>query len=329
MTSRSSHSVLLERRFGYNIAYYPHGLQKRRVYILPTRNGVLFAIMLLIMLLGAINYDNNMAYLLTFLLSSLTLVAIFFTYRNIAGLILSLREPTAVFAGEHAVFPIQIDNHQHGHRYSLQFINQNKARHWYRSAQNIGDKQIFDVLPDQIEQLPFRKQSLRRGRLDFGRLQVATNFPLGLFRAWSNCDFEQECIVYPAAKGNLPMPQIVANDQDGSTLNKDGNDDFVGVRQYRLGDSSRQIDWKAYARERGLHRKLFQGNGHAELIFDWHDVSHLHDTEASLSQLCAWILKAENQNVLYGLTLGETRIEPARGAVHRHQCLSALALYGL
>src|SRR5690606_14124150 len=60
---------------------------RRRVYIFFTRPGLLFLITLVVMLLGAVNYTNSMAYLLTFLLGSLLLVCILHTHRNLRGLV--------------------------------------------------------------------------------------------------------------------------------------------------------------------------------------------------------------------------------------------------
>ncbi|MEE8234535.1 MAG: hypothetical protein V3R41_07625, partial [Gammaproteobacteria bacterium] len=50
--------------------------KRQRVYIMPTRHGAVFGLMLFAMALGAINYNNSMAYILTFLLSSLSLVTL-------------------------------------------------------------------------------------------------------------------------------------------------------------------------------------------------------------------------------------------------------------
>ena len=41
----------------------------QRIYILPTRYGMIYATLVFLMLLGAVNYGNNPAHLLTFLLA--------------------------------------------------------------------------------------------------------------------------------------------------------------------------------------------------------------------------------------------------------------------
>ncbi|HEY0633740.1 MAG TPA: DUF58 domain-containing protein, partial [Gammaproteobacteria bacterium] len=76
----------------------PLRLDRRRVYILPTRAGLLFGLVLLAMLFGAINYNNSLAYALTFLLTSVAMVSIFHTFRNLHGLTFHIGHATPVFA---------------------------------------------------------------------------------------------------------------------------------------------------------------------------------------------------------------------------------------
>ena len=80
-------------------------LNRKRIYILPTRQGLAFATAIVVMLAGAMNYNNSLAYVLTFLLVSLALVSLLHTYRNLAGLRISARPAPPVFAGASARFP--------------------------------------------------------------------------------------------------------------------------------------------------------------------------------------------------------------------------------
>ena len=92
---------------------------KKRIYIFPTRQGAIYLFMLFIMLLGAANYNNSLAYILTFLLGSIFMVAILHTYRNLRGMIIHVNPATAVFAGESAGFPILVDNRAGTRRTSI------------------------------------------------------------------------------------------------------------------------------------------------------------------------------------------------------------------
>lgn len=323
-----TNSILLERRFGIKDVQNSQAIQRRRIYILPTRNGILFGFMILVLLIGAINYDNNLAYMLTFLLSSLTLVAIFFTYKNLAGLIITAAEPKPVFQGQILRFPFKADNLLQNHRYSILAKSQNKSKTWFKLAKTISSSKAIDIEANSIQTLFIEHIPKKRGVETLNRLYLSTSFPLGLFEAWSYFDFQQNCIVYPKAEGDLVFPKESFNNQDGTFKTKEGNDDFIGTRNYRLGDASKEIDWKAYARERGLHKKLFEGQSSCELVFNLQQVASLNDLEKALSQLCKWLIEAEANHYKYGLQLSNQIIEPDNGHTHLHQCLRCLALYG-
>src|SRR5262245_59435911 len=88
----------------------PVRLTQRRIYILPTSGGLLLAMTLLLMLMGCINYNLGLGYVLTFLLTGIGLVSILHTFRNLAHLELRPARADAVFAGDQAVYPVFVDN---------------------------------------------------------------------------------------------------------------------------------------------------------------------------------------------------------------------------
>jgi uncharacterized protein (DUF58 family) len=104
-----------------------------------------------------------------------------------------------------------------------------------------------------------------------------------------------------------------------------GADDFVGPRPYRPGDSPRQLDWKALARERGLVVKQFGGDHAARVWLDWHQ--HGGGVEERLSRLARQVIQAHEQGLSFGLRLPGRLIEHGRGDAHKHRCLEALALF--
>jgi hypothetical protein len=65
-------------------------LTQRNVYILPTRAGFLFAATLLLLLVGSINYQLSLGYLLTFVLAGSGVVSMHLTHATLRGLTLHL-----------------------------------------------------------------------------------------------------------------------------------------------------------------------------------------------------------------------------------------------
>lgn len=290
-------------------------LVQRRIYILPTRFGVLFAVVLLLMLTGSINYALSLGYVLTFLLAALAVSAVLHTFRNLAGLRFTALRTPAVFAGDIAQFRICIDNTAMAERCSLALV---------RNRREIA---FIDVPAEArvITAAPVTAQ--RRGLLRPEALTIATRFPLGLFRAWACINLDTECIVYPRpAPAGVPLPPQQAGGA-GSAGQARGTDDFSGLRSYLAGDSPRHVAWKAAARGQALLTKQFLGEADGELWLRADALSADLGLEDRLSRLSRWVLDAHTAGVRYGLELPGVLIPPNCGGLHRTRCLEALALF--
>ena len=89
-----------------------------------------------------------------------------------------------------------------------------------------------------------------------------------------------------------------------------------------------RVSWKAAARSDALYTKEFSGGQPESQWIDWDTVAAAN-TEQRLSLMCRMVLDAESAGRLYGLRLPDNTIALGRGGRHQHQCLAALALYGL
>ena len=326
-----AHSVVLERMpvaAGDDISCADQIILRKRVYIFLTRFGLIFSINLIVMLLGAVNYNNSLAYALTFLLAGLFMVSMLHTYNNLKGLIISSSPGEPVFAGQHASFPLLLDNRYGSARLAINFQMQAISTKKQKNEMMSNIENSVDIDKNAIQPLNFRVATVKRGPLIPGRIRISSTWPIGLFRSWSYLKLDHHCIVYPQPMGikNLPEQKIlVGEEQTGTAI---GTEDFVGFRQYQEGDSMRSVDWKAYARERGLQTKRFSGRGTKIIILDLQQTSHLSDLELRLSQLCLWVLEAEKQGARYALYLDEkTNSDFDAGDTHKHKCLRVLAEY--
>lgn len=315
------HPTFLERVFRPAMEPAPLALTQRRLYIMPTRHGLLFALMLLVMLLGAINYSNSMAFVLTFLLGSLGVVSILHTYRNLARLIVNTGKSTPVFAGQEACFQVCLENTGHIPRFAIGLSGD-------KSAGIENTTVITDIAPKQIVCLKLTRPAKQRGLLQAGRFTLFSTFPLGLFRTWAHLNLDLRCLVYPRPDGeDLPLPTGPGETGQGAQQGE-GHDDFSGLRSYHNGDSLRHVAWKAMAREQGMLTKQFTGEAQQELWLDWEALPDM-ENEARLSRLTRWVLDADAEGQRYGLRLPGQTLAPATGLEHRRQCLEALALFGL
>jgi uncharacterized protein (DUF58 family) len=291
-------------------------LVQRRVFILPTRYGYLFAVALLLMLTGSVNYNLSLGYVLTFLLGAMGINSILHTYRNLAGLRVSSGKARPVFAGGTAQLNVRLENPSSVARYAIGIKHAGSATH-YR-----------DVPAQASMMTHFDMAAVKRGVLRPGRITLLTRFPLGLFNAWSYVELDLFCLVYPRPeRGPLPFPAAQSDAGEGSAFGQ-GAEDFFGLRPYHPGDSPRHIAWKADARGQGLLAKQFSGRSETRLWLDWDALAGEADVERKLAILTRWVLDAHEQGLAYGLRLPGQTLAPASGAAQRDACLQALALYG-
>lgn len=305
-------------------------LDRRSIYILPTRAGLVFTGLLLVLLIAAINYSNGLAYGLTFLLASMALVALLYTHRNLHRVHISPGAAPPVFAGEVASFEVCLANDTPVPRIALR-VEQEEARSGarppWRMAGRLEVARVHLAAGDNAC-VTLSLPTLRRGYLEAPAISLSTEFPLGIAHAWSRrVGLPLRVLVYPRPAPPRPRVAAMSAGEQGSSSRVRGGDDFAGLREYAAGDSLRHVHWKAVARSQGWFTKQFGGGALAAHWLDWEALEGL-DTEARLSVLTRWVLDAEQDGEHYGLRLPGMVIEPGAGELQRDRCLTALALFG-
>lgn len=296
-------------------------LNARQIYIVPTRWGFLYAVMLIGLLIGSINYSLSLGFYVTFLLVSLGNIAMLHTWRNLVHLQISLLKVNPVFAGDITEITFNIRDIKNRPRYAI-------AAHFAKSnainilannqvVQNIsaGDAQLF-LIP---------LATTKRGLHSLPRLTLYTEFPLNLLHAWAIIENPFQILVYPKPS-DWAESQTLLNDislQGSNQLNKD-DEDFNGHKNYQFGDSPSRIDWKASSRSIGLFTKLYSGTGSSALWLDW-DLTK-GEKEARISQLTREVIDAHASQKTYGLRLPNMALQPSNTELHYQQTLTALAL---
>jgi uncharacterized protein (DUF58 family) len=305
-------------------------LDRRSIYILPTRAGIVFTGLLFVLLVAAINYSNGLAYGLTFLLAAVALVALLYTHRNLHRVRISAGSAPPVFAGEVASFEVCLSNSGQTPRVALR-VEQEEARSGARPPWRMaGRMQVARVhLGDgETTCVTVSLPTLRRGYLHAPAISLSTEFPLGIAHAWSRrVMLPTRILVYPRPAPPRPRLAAYGGGEQAGTAAARGGDDFAGLREYARGDSLRHVHWKAVARGQGWLTKEFGGGSLGVQWLDWDALEGL-EVEVRLSVLTRWVLDAEQVGELYGLRLPGKIVEPGSGEAHRDCCLIALALFG-
>jgi uncharacterized protein (DUF58 family) len=297
-------------------------LHRRRVFIVPARPAVGFVIMLLVLLVGSVNYNLGLGFALTFLIGSCAMVDMVLTNRNLAHLHLAAGRAQPVFAGEEARFELFLHNRTARDRFAiwLGFHSAGEARN------------VVDVAAGGSANVVLSIKTLERGWLPAPRVRLHTRFPLGLFHAWSYWQPDAKVLVYPFPEEQappLPMSGHASQDGHGSA----GNDDFGGIRSYQPGDPMRHLAWRQIARldpamGGQIVTKHFEGGAVEDLTLDFALLPASMGVEARLSRMTRWVLEAEQSAKPYGFQLGATIYPASCGEAHQAACLRALALFG-
>lgn len=288
----------------------PIRLHRRRLYILPSRLGWIFATTVLALLIGSLNYETSLGFGATFLLAGIGIVGMHQTYRNLLGLELRFGPAPAVYAGGTARFPVQLDG--------------GRRNRWGLFLGGTAHAHVPAGLPDHSV-VPV--SATRRGRLAMPRMVITTLWPVPLFRVWSWTQPRVETLVYPRPVDHgqpLPRQRTLGSGASRSNL---GHDEFAGLREYHAGDPPRRIAWKTFARTDELHTKSFSAEASGDRVFDWFELGRL-GPEERLEQITYWINQAEARQERYALQLPGATIAAGQGDDHRRRCLEALALHG-
>lgn len=295
----------------------PAIVTRRRVYIVPTRFGYGFGLTVFVMLLGAMNYSNSMAFALSFLLVGLGLICMHHTHANLLNTRIRAGRMRPVFVRDVVHFELLLDNLSANARYGL-------GLGWPRQQPATST----DLAAGTSTALCLSATALQRGWMHMGPFTVSTEFPLGLFHAWSWIELDTACLIYPRPAPEGLAPLGACGSSGWSSGGQSGQEEFFGLQAYRAGDPVRNIHWKSLPKLQTPMVKQFSDTVEQEIWLDWDRVP-LSDPEARLCQLTRWVLDAEAAGRPYGLRLPGRCLALGRGEHHQHECLKALALHGL
>ncbi len=288
-------------------------VNRRRIYIIPTRFGLALALLLAAMLLAGLNYNSNLGLAFGFLMASLALVAMHHCHRNLLGLCVDAPAEVDAFAGGDA---------------EVEFLLRNDA------GIERGDIEVrcgagivtHSVPAKGYQQTIVRWPVPRRGVIRLERFELRTRHPFGWFRAWTYVQSPLVVFVAPEPGGNRALPAAAGALGGAAHSDRRGDEDFAGLRAYQAGVPLKHMAWKVLARGAAPAVRAYTGlAAHPEWL-DWHDLERL-GAEARLSQLCRWVIDSEVAQHPYGLRVPGTEIAPARGSRHRAACLRALAAF--
>ncbi|MDP2561092.1 DUF58 domain-containing protein [Psychrobium sp. 1_MG-2023] len=286
-------------------------LHRHNIFILPSRFGAYYCLGAIALFLLGTNYQNNLIILLSMLLISIFASTMLLCYQNLAGLSLQANNQGESFAEQPLKVSCLLDAEKPKYGIELNYENEE-----HTVIQQVAGQQYCAL----------RLGAKARGQYQLDRITVASVFPLGLFRAWSHIDLNQQVIVYPNPLSYKQVALIAANDEQGKrhALTQTG-DHFSGLDSYHLGESLKRVAWKQVAQGKGMLTKQFEQTIGEPNWLDYDQIV-AKDKEEKLSYLSYLTIELSKKNQPFGLVLPHSRVAVNRGETQRQRVLTTLAL---
>jgi uncharacterized protein (DUF58 family) len=300
----------------------PLRINRRRIYILPTRFGLMIAALLLAMLIAGLNYNSNLGLAFAFFMASLVLVAMHHCHRNLLGLSVDATSEADAFAGADAKLQFMLHNES--------IVERREIEVRMAAAADAGAEPAAatrSIGAETYEQVALAVAVSRRGVTRWNQFELRTTHPFGWFRAWTYAQAPLTVFVAPRPRGERPLPSAAAATGSVPRAELRGDEEFAGLRNYAPGVPLKHMAWKVLARGGEPAVSVYSDLGAQPEWLEWSALDGL-DTESRLSQLCRWVLQCEaGPPRAYGLKIPGVEIAPGHGLSHRARCLRALAAH--
>ena len=293
-------------------------LTHQKIFIFPSRFGIWFLLLCLLLFILGTNYQNNLMKLLCTFLLSVFLLHLFTSYINFSRLKIKALTASPSYAGSSGQLPVWI-GYQHKKAQGIVHLS------WWQQS----DTEHIEVPLSEQENtaaMPFKFE--KRGIHRLNRLTLRCDYPLGLFKCWTHLDLDQQVTVYPklqTCKIQLEQ-QLHLQDDESITSHKGGNDEFYGFKDFDNSDTLSRVAWKQAAKSEKWQVKTFEQQRSTS---GWLSLasSNNRQIESQLSDLSYQIVALSNENRTFGLSLPGVELKPQSGEKHKHNCLLALATY--
>jgi uncharacterized protein (DUF58 family) len=254
---------------------------------LPTLPGLTLIVMAIGIGMAAYNASSNILFIaLSLLLSSLIASGIL-SWLNFRGVCWRLLIDPPYRAGESCHVRVEIRNHKRFlPTYAIGFqVETTRSR---RREVLMLTKRLE---PGGEVQLDFTFMPEGRGVETVKLTRVISHFPFGFLRKTIPGLAMQEIMVWPQRVAyRFDHLGTAQRHFSGDALNKPGHgSEVINLRDYRHGDSHRQIHWKASARLRTLVVQQFAAEHHAGFVIEVNSDKRVWVDDAQFELLCSFV----------------------------------------
>jgi uncharacterized protein (DUF58 family) len=290
--------------------------KRHPIYILPTADGLKVMALNLILLIMGLIYANNYVLLFNFVLFCLFLGSMVYSHFNLRGISIASVSISDLHPKETALMKLVFKtNSAQGHYFIKAYFQSSHLN-------LIDTEKAFAISASENNIINLRVEGVRRGVETIESLYIETQFPFNFFRCFTFLRLDLECFVYPE-KNNLKVHQVKNID-----VFENNEADGYFLRDYRVGDSLKRVDWKKVAKDNRWYTKEVNGPSPVSVLIDIEDDILRASTEDSLQSICYDLYHHHHSEVLYGLRIGTyCFIAPDNSRQHLEKCLKELSRY--
>ena len=300
-------------------------LSHRTIYIVPTKAGLGALLIVIILLITGMNYQNNLMYLFAFWLLTLILWNFILGFYNVYQLTLTAVTAKNNYEGKPVQFQVALSTQQKHKKNSHQIFLQLND---FFDVKKGGETAVFSLTKNDRQIWTVEAPAKQRGPLPLPRIYIYSTYPFGFAHAFSYIHLDLHAWVYPKPEEskNAIKEGNGSSHQKQSTQQQQGVD-FDALKPYESGDKMQRIHWQQYAKNGSLLTKKFTDESGDNVWIRWQDFPYM-STETRLRHLSFLIQQAADHRQPYGIDMPKERIAPHTGELHKHHCLLLLAKYG-
>lgn len=270
------------------------GKNQRRPFIIPAKFGMYFGSGILVLLLLAFTYANQLIYLVAFFFGSFLFVVMHLTNNNIKSLRVENYSVSSTFLEVTPKIYITLKNeHKKYFARYIQIQLDNKQR-----------RVVEELKPEESKVIVFDYPVKERGIVSYPKINISTTFPFGLFYSWKRVQWKNHFLVYPKRQGEQALPYLNKNSESealnsANKMLKSQDGEFIMHKEFNSNDNYKRIDWRVFARKNKLYTKVYNEDESQAIYIDIE--KKLKDStegsfEKRLSQITKWINECQKNN---------------------------------
>lgn len=289
-------------------------LNQKRIFIVPTWQGLALVVVALLLLLMSINFESPLNIALAFLLLAMLWASVHMTYRNLSGLTFSAHAASLVQVGDEGEVKLVLSSGSKRLRGTIELIHDSWG--------------LISVAVEGVEaQVTVPVIAQQRGPNLLPRFRVESRFPFGMVVAWSFVQLDCSVWAYPKPVAWERRGLSVRADDDQDVLDdhfiQSGSEDFHQLREYNPGDSVHRLHWPSFSKDQLVVKTFADYQAHDQWV-EWTQFVGAN-TEQWLAAIAYTAQHYYQQNSAYGVRLPDTEIEPGQGLDHLKRVRQHLA----